>query len=604
MFGSPAVRQRTVPEPATHLPKQTGGNMSTDVLTPTKLEPIEIETAELPSAATLTAAGAAAALLAACGDGGTSQALISETSSAPLSAASTSPTNTATKALPRPTAAEASRFLGQASFTATDDQILKVQEIGYSEWLNAQFLAPREQGYYAWLKANGYVKVANRSNFSGIDNAIWRKLIASDDLLRQRIVLAFSEIFVVSLTGLQEKWRGPMSTHYMDLLETHAFGNYRDLLEAVTLSPCMGFYLNMRGNQKADGNGREPDENYAREILQLFSIGVTELNADGTPSGGAAKDAYDQSTITGLAKVFTGWDYDRPKRDDSPDYATKPMVLDSSKHDSGSKTFLKTTIAAGTSGQAAMKQALDTIANHPNVGPFIGRQLIQRLVTSNPSPDYVRRVAEAFNNNGFGQRGDFKAVIKAILLDPDARRAPSLNEITRGRLRPPMQRFIQWARTFKVESTRDKWELGDLSDPAKNLGQSPLRAPSVFNFYRPGYMPPNSGLAANGLTAPEFQINNETTMVAWSNFAQSFIEYGYRDCKPDYTAELALANNLPALVRRVSLLIAADSLSEATLQTIIKAVSSIKADNKDDKLDRVYASIHLVMCTPEYLVQI
>jgi uncharacterized protein (DUF1800 family) len=508
------------------------------------------------------------------------------------------------KALARPTEAEASRFLGQASFAATYAEITNVQNLGYSAWLENQFRAPRTQGYYAWLKANGYVKVANRSNFSGIDNAIWRKLIASEDLMRQRVVLALSEIFVVSLTGLQEKWRGPMSTHYMDLLETHAFGNYRDLLEAVTLSPCMGFYLNMRGNQKADGTGREPDENYAREILQLFSIGLVELNTDGTPRGGVAIDAYDQSTITNLARVFTGWDYDRPRRDDSHDYVIKPMILDSTKHDGGTKTFLNTTILAGTNGRDAMKQALDAIANHPNVGPFIGRQLIQRLVTSNPAPEYVRRVAEAFNNNGSGQRGDLKAVIKAVLLDPDARRAPTPNDITRGRLRSPMQRFIQWARTFKVDSERDKWDLGDLSDPAKYLGQSPFRSPSVFNFYRPGYVPPNSGLATNGLTAPEFQINNETTMVAWANFAQRFIEYGRNDCEPDYKSELLLATDVQALVRRVSLLLAADSLSNTTLDTIAKTVSSIKADSRDGRLDRVYASIFLVMCTPEYLIQI
>jgi uncharacterized protein (DUF1800 family) len=582
------------------------GNMSIDISTIQTVESFEKIPASLPTAATLIATGAAA-LLVACGGGGENSgiaALTSENSSTPPSDTLTPPTDKASTALATITEAEASRFLAQATFAATNDQIRKVQEMGYIAWLDGQFRAPPTQGYYAWLKANGYVKVSNRSNFSGIDNAIWRKLIESDDLVRQRVVLALSEIFVVSLTGLQEKWRGPMSTHYMDLLDTHAFGNYRDLLEAVTLSPCMGFYLNMRGNQKADGNGREPDENYAREILQLFSIGLIELNVDGTPRGGAVNDAYDQSTITGLAKVFTGWDYDRPKRDDSPDYATKPMILDSSKHDGGSKTFLGTTVSAGTTGQNAMKQALDTIANHPNVGPFIGRQLIQRLVTSNPSTEYVRRVAEAFNNNGLGQRGDLKAVIKAVLLDPEARRAPALEETTRGRLRPPMQRFIQWARTFKVDSKGDKWELGDLSDPAKQLGQSPLRAPSVFNFYRPGYVPPNSGLATNGLTAPEFQINNETTMVAWANFAQSFIEYGYKGCEPDYAAELALATNAPALVRRVSLLIAANSLSDTTLQTIIKAVSSIKADKKDSKLDRVYAAIHLVMCTPEYLVQI
>jgi uncharacterized protein (DUF1800 family) len=209
-----------------------------------------------------------------------------------------------------------------------------------------------------------------------------------------------------------------------------------------------------------------------------------------------------------------------------------------------------------------------------------------------------------FNNNGANQRGDLKAVIRAVLLDQEARTAPAANETTRGRLRPPMQRFIQWARTFGVRSTDDKWEVRDLSDPGKFLGQSPLRSPSVFNFYRPGYVPPNSGLAAQRLTAPEFQINNETTIVAWANFAQSFIKFGRNNCEPNYKNELALANNPKALVSRVSLLLAASSLSEATLTTITNAVASIKAESRDGKLDRVHASIHLVMCSPEYLVQI
>jgi uncharacterized protein (DUF1800 family) len=570
--------------------------MSNDILTPPKPAQTQSIAAEPPGAAKLVAAVSTTAFLAACGGGGDDAAVISK------------PPGEAMKqlaALATPTPAQASRFLAQATFAATDDEIESVQKIGYTAWLDAQFRAPRTQGHYAWLKANRYVKLSNRSNFSGIENTFWRKLISSDDLLRQRVVLALSEIFVVSLTGLQTLWRGPMATHYADLLETHAFGNYRELLEAVTLSPCMGFYLNMRGNQKADpSTGREPDENFAREILQLFSLGLVELDTNGMPRNGVTKDAYDQDTITNLARVFTGWDYDRPKRDDSEYYVVKPMVLDSSKHDGGSKTFLNTTVAAGTSGQEAMKQALDTIANHPNVGPFIGRQLIQRLVTSNPTPDYVRRVAEAFNNNGSGQRGDLKAVIRAVLMDEDARRAPSASEITRGRLRPPMQRIIQWARTFKVDSKNDAWGLGDLSDPAKFLGQSPFRSPSVFNFYRPGYVPPNSGLATRSLTAPEFQINNETTMVAWANFAQSFIEFGRKDCMPDYQDELRLANDPAALVRRVSLLLAADGLNTATLTTITNAVASIKANTRDGKLDRVYASIHLVMCTPEYLVQI
>ncbi len=578
--------------------------MSNDVFTQPAHAPLEPVADEPSNAVTLTAFASTAAFLAACGGGsdgagGTGvAALMPEPAIAamkPLAAL------TAPAALAAPTPAEASRFLVQASFAATDDEIEKVRQMGYSAWLDKQFSAPRTQGHYAWLKANGYAKVANRSNFSGIENTFWRKLISSPDSLRQRMVLALSEIFVVSLNGLQEAWRGPMTTHYADLLETHAFGNYRELLEAVTLSPCMGYYLNMRGNQKADGTGREPDENYAREILQLFSIGLVELAPNGTSTG---RDAYDQATVTNLARVFTGWDYGRAKGNNSDEFVIKPMVFDSTKYDAGSKTFLNTTVSAGPNGQNAMKQALDTIANHPNVGPFIGRQLIQRLVTSNPSPEYVRRVAEAFNNNGAGQRGDLKAVIRAVLLDPEARSAPAANETTRGRLRSPMQRFIQWARTFKLSSDGNKWELGDLSDPAKFLGQSPFRSPSVFNFYRPGYVPPNSGLAAQKLTAPEFQINNETTMVGWVNFAQKFIEFGRNDCEPNYNDELALAKDPEALVRRVSLLLAADSLSTATLGTIADAVKTIKADKRDGKLDRVYASIHLVMCTPEYLVQI
>lgn len=525
--------------------------------------------------------------------------------SQPARAASNKSSPGALKAPARPTDAEAARFLAQATFAATDEEIENVQDDGYSKWLENQFQKPLTQGHYAWLKAKGYVAVKNRSNFSGIENTFWRKLISSPDLVRQRVVLALSEIFVVSLNGLQEGWRGPMTTHYADLLEENAFGNYRKLLEDITLSPCMGYYLNMRGNEKADGKGREPDENYAREILQLFSIGLVNLNIDGTSQG---TEAYNQDTITNLARVFTGWDYDRPKIDNSHDYVLKPMILNAKKHDDGNKTFLNTTVAAGTPGQAAMTQALDTIFNHPNVGPFIGRQLIQRLVTSNPSPDYIRRVAEAFNGNSphnpSGKRGDLKAVIRAILLDDEARRAPAPNETTRGRLRPPMQRFIQWARTFNVTSDGNDWELGDLSDPAKFLGQSPFRSPSVFNFYRPGYVPPNSGLASQKLTAPEFQINNETTMVGWANFAQSFIENGRNDCEADYDDELKFADKPDVLVRRMSLLLAADSLSPATLNTITNAVASIKANNRDGKLDRVYASIHLVMCTPEYLVQI
>jgi uncharacterized protein (DUF1800 family) len=471
-------------------------------------------------------------------------------------------------------------------------------------WLDEQFLQPRTQGHADWMRANGYVDAANVNGFAGTDNTLWRKLIASPDLLRQRVTLALSEIFVVSMAGLPVAWRGFLAAAYMDVLEANAFGNYRSLLEAVTLSPGMGVYLNMRGNQKEDpATGRVPDENYAREVLQLFSIGLVELAADGSLRSGAVTDTYTQDSITGLARVFTGWDFDGFTRSD-PAWTQRPMVLNATRHADGAKTFLGTTIPAGTDGRAALTQALDTIAAHANVGPFIGRQLIQRLVASHPSPAYVARVTAAFNNNGAGVRGDLKAVIRAVLLDTEARSAPVPGQTTRGKLREPIQRFVQWARSFGLSSPTGLWNIGNLSDPAARLGQSPLRSPSVFNFFRPGYVPPNTALGSAGITAPEFQITNETTVVAWANYAQTFVANPPGEAVADYSSELALATDAAALVRRVALLLAADALSADTVAHITNAVGSIVAATDAGKRNRVQAAIHLVLCAPEYLVQI
>jgi uncharacterized protein (DUF1800 family) len=530
-----------------------------------------------------------AALLAACGGGGGD-------SPAPIA-----PAPPAVAAI---SAAEASRFLGQAGFGATDAQIGRVQTLGYSGWLDEQFAAPRSQGHYDWMVERGYAVTTNINNFNGTDNTLWRKLISSPDVLRQRITLALSEIFVVSMTGLPINWRGFVAAAYMDVLETNAFGTYRTLLGEVTLSPGMGSYLNMRGNLREDpATGRVPDENYSREVLQLFSLGLTELAADGTLKNGVATDTYGQDTITGLAKVFTGWNNNAANNTD-PGYAQRPMVLTAANHSTSVKQFLGVTIAAGTPGATALQTALDTIAAHPNVGPFIGRQLIQRLVASNPSPAYVARVSAVFANNGAGVRGDLRAVIKAILLDDEARRAPVAGDTTRGKLREPVVRFIQWARTFGLASPTGLWNIGNVSDPSTRLGQSPLRSPSVFNFFRPGYVPPNSALGTLNLNAPEFQITNESTVVGWANWAQTFVQSGVGETRPDYTAELALATDATALVKRVSLLLSGDTLSAATLATIGTAVGSISATTDAGKRNRVYAAIHLVLCAPEYLVQV
>ncbi len=533
----------------------------------------------------------AAALLAACGGGGDAA-----TATAPPPPVDTAPTD-----------AEAARFLAQAGFGATDAQIERVKALGASGWLEEQFAAPRTQTHYDWMLAKGYGTDTNLFNFNGTDNTLWRKLIGSPDVLRQRMTLALSEIFVVSMLGLPVNWRGFVAAAYVDVLEANAFGTYRELLRAVTLSPGMGVYLNMRGNRKADAaTGRVPDENYAREVLQLFSLGLVELDSNGSvkrDTSGKALETYTQDTITGLARVFTGWDYDGASRTETS-YTQRPMVANTANHEPGEKRFLGVTIAAGTAPAVGLQQALDAIAAHPNVGPFIGRQLIQRLVTSNPSADYVGRVSAVFNNNGSGVRGDLKAVLRAVLLDSEARRAPAAGDTARGMLREPIVRFVQWARTFGATSPTDLWNVGNLSDPATRLGQSPLRSPSVFNFFRPGYVPPNSALGTLGITAPEFQITNESTVVGWANYAQTFVVSGVGELRPNYTAELALANDAAALVRRVALLLAADALPAATLDTITQAVASIAATSDAGRNNRVYAAVHLVLCAPDYLVQV
>ena len=537
--------------------------------------------------AAFTTVGALA--LSACGGGGGG-----DSPSAPASA----------PAVASITAAEASRFLGQAAFGGTTAEIGRVQALGYGGWLDEQFNAPRTQSHYDWMVERGYAVEANYNNFNGTDNTLWRKLFSSPDVLRQRVTLALSEIFVVSMTGLPINWRGFVAAAYMDVLEANAFGNYRSLLQEVSLSPGMGSYLNMRGNLKEDTrSGRVPDENYAREVLQLFSIGLVDLAPDGSLRNGTNTDSYTQDTVSGLARVFTGWDNDRAVRTE-PGHAQRAMVLNAANHSASEKRFLGTTIAGTTPGVMALQTALDTVAAHPNVGPFIGRQLIQRLVSSNPSPGYLARVSAVFANNGAGVRGDLRAVIRAVLLDEEARRAPAAGETTRGKLREPIVRFVQWGRTFNLGSATGLWNVGNVSDPATRLGQSPLRSPSVFNFFRPGYVPPNSALGTRNLAAPEFQITNESSVVGWANWAQTFVQNGVGETRPDYSAELAVAADAAALVQRLALLLAADGLSAATLATLTSAVASIDGSTEAGRLNRVRAAVLLVLCAPEYLVQI
>lgn len=537
---------------------------------------------------------------------------------------------------------EAARFLLQAQFSASTAEIAAVRATTFADWLDQQFATGMGQSGWDWLNQRGYANISNDTayydNSYPADAMIWHQLMTSTDGVRKRVALALSEICVVSLTGLDFSWRSHAMAHYWDQLAANAFGNYRKVLEDVTLNPAMGYYLNTRGNQKENAaTGRLPDENYAREVLQLMSIGLAALNPDGTvrrDSAGKPIDSYTQSDVTNLARVFTGYDYDQSQNAPtvvpgtnrtvpSTTFARLPMALNESRHSTLAATFLGTTIAASTPGAAALKAALDTIFNHPNVGPFIGKQLIQRLVTSNPSPAYVARVSAAFNDNGLGVRGDLRAVVKAILLDDEARSPAGLTQQGFGKLREPMLRFVQWGRTFGLNSTFGSWKIGNLSDPGSRLGQSPLRSPSVFNFFRPGYVPPSTALAASGAVAPEFQLVNESSVGGYLNYMQSILKDGIfvnapdlpnngsngnngRDIKPAYTAELALAPDADALVARINLLMCAGQLSAATVKVIsdaLKTTNITAASTADAKLNRIAGAVLLVMASAEYLVQ-
>lgn len=503
--------------------------------------------------------------------------------------------------------AQTSRFLAQAAFAATPAHIEAVQTQGPSAWIDAQLALPSAQGHLAWMLEHGYGQERYRNNFQGVDNTLWRQLFTAPDALRQRVTLALSEIFVVSMQGLPVPWRGLMAAHYMDLLQAHAFSTYRELLGAITLSPAMGLYLNLRGNRRGDAaTGRVPDENYAREVLQLFSIGLHELEQDGSlrlDPQGRPIETYGQDTVSGLARVFTGWIFDGFDRNRT-EWVQRPLRFMPARYEPGEKSFLGLTIPASTDGRQALQRALDHIAAHPNVGPFLGRQLIQRLVTSNPSPAYVRRVAQAFADNGRGVRGDLAAVVRAVLLDPEARRDPSPSERQAGRLREPVERFVQWGRTFGVRSVNGQWAIGPTLNPAQRLAQSPLRAPSVFNFFRPGYTPPGTALARRGLQAPEFQLAHESSVIGWMNFAQQFVPAGVADARPDYSAELDLAGDAQALVARLNLLLAAGALSPSSEELIAQSVATMSRDTTAQRRSRVHAAVHLVLCSPQYLVAV
>jgi uncharacterized protein (DUF1800 family) len=509
-----------------------------------------------------------------------------------------------------PTAAEASRFLTQATYGPTPQTITALQSQGYAAWIESQFTQPRAS-FLTYIDALP-VPADEKWSWYGRE-AIWKQAIQGPDQLRQRVTLALSELFVASSEDSDLAEAEPVAT-YMDTLNRNAFGNFRTLLEDVTLSPAMGAYLDMLGNDKEDPEtGRNPNENFAREILQLFSVGLYKLHPDGTlqlSAEGLPIDTYDQDVIKGFAQVFTGWtfagqDHSEEWRFYWPEWDWRhPMEVWPEHHSTGSKLLLNgVTQPAGQSAQADLTAAMNNIFQHSNVGPFVCRHMIQRLVTSNPSPAYVYRCGQAFANNGQGVRGDMKAVLRAILLDWEARSADVLSQPGYGKVKEPILRFVSLLRALKAQPPADgRFRYYWQSSAEWGLNQAPLQAPTVFNFFDPTYSQPG-GIADAGLVSPELQIINETSVFGSANFLRGVLE-GYADDDSYVTLDysyLTGAGSNAVVLDRVNLLFFAGRMDAATRTLFAAALAD--PDFPTDPLERAQTLVWLVSLSPEFIVQ-
>ncbi len=523
----------------------------------------------------------------------------------------------------------AARFLSQATFGPTAESIAEFRPYAGSieTWIDREAAKPltRVQDVLNAARSAG--------NFTTADRAINRRarvqvMLTANDQLRQRVAYALSQILVISDndSAVQNGWDGPAD--YWDMLARNALGNFRTLLTDVTRHPMMGRYLTHYRNRKGDpALGTQPDENYAREVMQLFTIGLYQLNLDGsvaTDSAGRPIENYTNDTITQLAKVFTGFTDASTNntgtgtgRQDFPTAAqdyTSPMRMWEPQHDTTAKTLLsypgvrKATLPAGQAGLQDVTDALDNLFEHPSTPPFISRLLIQRLVSSNPSPDYIRRVATVFVNNGRGVRGDLLAVVKAILLDPEARSLASITNPQHGKLREPFLRVTHVLRAFKFTATPSStitfipYELGFSENV---MGQFPLGAPTVFNFYLPDYEPPGP-IQAAGLVGPEYQILNAVFGISLPNTLNTLITSGTGTFRLNLADQEALAGNVDALLDNLNLLLTHGMMSAESRTAIRTAVSGITAAmvpaNSNLNQQRARLALYLTLMSPDYAV--
>lgn len=496
--------------------------------------------------------------------------------------------------------AEAAAFLRQTTFGPNSAAVDRVTQLGYSRWIDEQLAMPASL-QVPYLK--GLVATATQDDRV---EAWFRYALKGDDQLRQRVAFALSEILVVSERSALSQYPLGLATYY-DVLATHAFGNYRDLLADVTLNPAMGVYLSMLGNIRPDiVRNIRPDENYARELLQLFSIGLVELNADGSvrlDAQGQPIATFDQAVVEGFAHVFTGWMFGGSPQFTQPSFNFEQRMQPfDALHDVGPKLLLRgAVLAANRSARQDLDGALDNVFAHPNIGPFISRQLIQRLTSSNPSPAYVGRVAAKFNDNGAGVRGDLAAVVKAILLDAEARQ-PAAD--APGKLTEPVLRLTALWRAFPAQAASGRYFVRGLEFV---IDQAPLRSASVFNFFRPDYAPPGE-MRSLKLVSPEMQITTETTsanlanLLAFATFGANSRTAGLKpdDIYIDVSAEEPIAGDAGRLVDQVADKLLGGALS-ATLRS--QTVALVERLPATVPAARAAEAIHAIITSPDYAVQ-
>ena len=530
---------------------------------------------------------------------------------------------------------EASRFLIQATFGGNRQAIERVADIGIEQWINEQMalepalLTPLIQPTYDEYKANFIDNGGDpeefpyRPWFDIYSFAWWQSNMTTPNLLQHRIAFALSEIFVISAQSELSDFGDGLANFY-DIFNNNAFGNFKDILMEVTLHPAMGYYLSHLDNPKADPElNTHPDENYAREVMQLFTIGLYELNIDGsrkTDENGNFIPTYRNSDIKEFAKVFTGLGIGGVIDNefvDEPDFGygiwladmTVPMKMYQDYHETQEKHLLNGfVIPANQDGMTDIEQTINHLFNHPNVGPFIATKLIKLLVKSNPTPTYVTAVASAFNDNGNGVRGDMKSVIKAILLNPEARSCSWMNNPQQGKLLEPFVRYMQFTKAIGTISPSGKyWNHGYYT--YESIKQYPLRSPSVFNFFLPDFQP-NGAIADAGLTAPEFQIHNSQTSIDYVNLVDIWAmdeinSWSWEDedynVYTDFSSLIEDAQDSEVLINKLDVLLTHGTLSEETRAIIKQAIEPYQG-GMNQRMNRIHLAAYLIMISPDYAI--